>query len=104
LNPDCHQVALRLWEVAAAATLMVAVALHLFSKLRSDQVAKQTLYSACTANSVNEMKGKSCSTKNVVLDVMHCKKSNYRSGEFLNILGRFSEKLGFGLNFRKIPE
>jgi hypothetical protein len=34
----------------------------------------------------------------------HCKKSNYRSGEFLNILGTFSEKLGFGLNFRKIPE
>jgi hypothetical protein len=36
--------------------------------------------------------------------LMHCKKSNYRAGEFLNILGRFSEKLGFGLNFRKRPE
>jgi hypothetical protein len=33
-----------------------------------------------------------------------CKKSNYRSGEFLNILGKCSEKLGFGLNFRKRPE
>jgi hypothetical protein len=31
----------------------------------------------------------------------HCKKSNYRPGAFLNILRTFSEKLGFGLNFRK---
>jgi hypothetical protein len=39
-----------------------------------------------------------------VFKALHCKKSNYRSGEFFNILGKFSEKLGFGLNFRKRPE